>query len=723
MANKKIWELPSWVSSGNTFNNTIPIDNNFVTQKISLSAITEYVQNNINAIFTGNTVSVTYSELYNMVTGSSLNAGVFYLITDFQTCYDQPDFDYNGNPITGVNTYHVATIDPILVLATSENTLSPNAYQPSYPNDKIQYDVNWNVTEATASPAKGRITERIDEFNNRTDYDHRTVLFKRYKYYTRDLFMTGRIISMNQGVVVGDGTLFQSELVVGDIILINSVLSTWNPSSGAFPQYYEVLSISDDTNMTVGGFIYNDFSDSDGFLYEKALTPSILYLNFKQSNITGDTNNFQEFLTFPLGSGYTTINNYIGNFTNLKDWDGNTFILANNVFQSDSVFIDEYVNNKFGNGCYNNTLRDDCSENDVGDYFFNNVIDDDFDSNQIGVYFNNNVITANFQYNRIGRNFENNFITCNNFYRNQIGNDFRDCVVASSDDFQNNVIGNQHNRNLFYSEYINNQIRNGFNQNRIWGSFSANNIGSGFNVNRIYHSFYNNTTSVYFGNWTIGVVSNLGGYVMSDNTFGTNCNGNTVLENFYRNQIGIDFSSNVINSDFYNNKIGNNFSSNQTNSSFHTNQIGENFSSNVIHASSNFSNNIIGSDFLANNTYGIFFDNEIGNSFSTNTLGDSGNLGTYSFQKNKVYSDFGSNVLLGTTQFNEFGFSFGGNQNISTNALQKNKFTNGVTSTDFSTATHVFGYYDCTIYQRPDGNFKLSYYDNSDVLNITNITS
>ena len=55
MANKKIWELPSWVPSGNTSNNTIPIDNNFFTQKISLSAITEYVQNNITTtVFTTN---------------------------------------------------------------------------------------------------------------------------------------------------------------------------------------------------------------------------------------------------------------------------------------------------------------------------------------------------------------------------------------------------------------------------------------------------------------------------------------------------------------------------------------------------------------------------------------------------------------------------------------------------------------------------------------------
>jgi len=32
-------------------------------------------------------------------------------------------------------------------------------------------------------------------------------------------------------------------------------------------------------------------------------------------------------------------------------------------------------------------------------------------------------------------------------------------------------------------------------------------------------------------------VSNVGVYGMHDNIFGVSCNGNTVLENFYRNQI------------------------------------------------------------------------------------------------------------------------------------------------------------------------------------------
>jgi hypothetical protein len=46
------------------------------------------------------TTAVTYSEFSSTISGNSLNIGMLYIITDFQTCYDQPDFDYDNNPIT-----------------------------------------------------------------------------------------------------------------------------------------------------------------------------------------------------------------------------------------------------------------------------------------------------------------------------------------------------------------------------------------------------------------------------------------------------------------------------------------------------------------------------------------------------------------------------------------------------------------------------------------------
>ena len=129
-----------------------------------------------------NTYNVTYSELVNSITGGTLDSGAYYIITDFQTCYDVPEYYINGSPKgSDVVQYSQGSIEPIIVLAISANTISSTAYQPLYPNDRIQYDWTFNTTDITGGVAFGRITERIDEFNNRTDYDHINILFNRFQ--------------------------------------------------------------------------------------------------------------------------------------------------------------------------------------------------------------------------------------------------------------------------------------------------------------------------------------------------------------------------------------------------------------------------------------------------------------------------------------------------------------------------------------------------------------
>jgi hypothetical protein len=125
-----------------------------------------------------NTIQVTHAELVNFVSTSVLIPGGFYKITDFATMYEQPDF---GTTKAAVSTPVVKTaaVDPIIVMATGNDKLSTSATQESYPNDKLEYELIY-TTPKTSTPTKGRITNRVDEYNNKTDYDHRTILFKRY---------------------------------------------------------------------------------------------------------------------------------------------------------------------------------------------------------------------------------------------------------------------------------------------------------------------------------------------------------------------------------------------------------------------------------------------------------------------------------------------------------------------------------------------------------------
>jgi hypothetical protein len=766
--------------TGLTSNSFFPVSYSGLTYKVPYSAITNYYE-------------VTYDDLYSLYTGSTLTPGGYYLMTDFQTCYDQPNFDYNGDPIITGN-YKSGSTEPLLLMATATDKFSSTVFSPQYPFDKITYDITWDTTEVTGGPAKGRITERIDEFNNRTDYDHRTVLFRRYKSYFQDGNIQGRIIEMNNGLVTGLNTNFTADLITGDTIWIMSQV----------PMMYEVININSVSGMTVAGFNYQNFSDPVGFECEVMITqsadgtlyyfndvpdigndiddggddmydgankiytnlfsiipythtqmtdppindsneaiygdftydgtvqsgdtyfnsgstyftncypglfvmsaydvditdfeidgnigangdgqadtydytlsysgidysvytkqvwdagdPSINHiyivdtidsnithnidtstdddldtisnltgvtqihyllfalsqgvkptnnqienvvtsylslidptdinvtlsnlntsfsavtdnlpphnqaesLNYKQTNLTGDTNNYQELLTFGNPSD-RVINNYIGNYANTFNWDNNTFLLSNNVFYGNGLL--DYVNNTFGDSCYNNTFDDDCTNNIIGNFFYNNTTDDDFDGNLIGNDFHDNYITANFQRNRIGDNFNNNTMINGLFYRNDIGNQFENNVITN-DDFQQNKIG---------ADFLNNNILGTFAYNEIGNYFQNNTVGDGF------------------------------GYGISTSQ------GNKIGNYFYNNTIGESFYNNVIADGFYENTIGDYF------------------------------------------------------------------------------------------QLNDVKFS--------------------LYSTNFSGATHVYGDYNCTLFKNSAPLSRLSYYDGSDVLTITNITA
>lgn len=617
---------------------------------------------NIDSGSGGGVIETTYSELYDKITGSTLFEGSYYLISDFQTCYDQPDYDYNSSSIIGDN-YKVADIDPIIVFATSNNTLSEIAYQPSYPKDTIKYDVSFNLTERTSSPAKGRITERIDEFNNRTDYDHRTILFKRYRYYEISLDNpyqgTVEVISISGTVmtVSGTGTNFLSSVSVGNKV-------GFEPNNNDY-RVYEVTSIDSNSGMTITGLTNVNLSPNTK-MYSGDWDE---YASYYQNNVDNPSE-FEEYYTF---QGNDNFNNYIGNHANLYDWEENDFILANNVFHT------RFIGNKFGDSCYNNTFFDDCHDNNIGNDFHNNITDDDFDGNVIGNQFYNNRITANFQYNRIGENFRNNYIVQNDFYRNNIMNGFEYNEISGGD-FQNNEIGSGFNNNKIKEQFYKNDIGNGFNNNKIYWGANGNLIGNAFNYNDIYCGFYDNVIGEYFANNTLGDILNPSSKQFYENRIGVRFESNTITDNFYKNEIGVYFYNNNISGETYTNIIGEEFENNTIYDEFLDNQIFNNFKGNLIYeqfiynkVDYGFSGNEL-SGVCSGNVFGPFtFDNDfLGDVFVNrfvgevygNTIGDefaNNNIGI-AFTNNIIAQDFQNNEIGSYFQYNTIdeGFGFGG---------------------------------------------------------------
>jgi len=720
MSNKYITQLPRITSP--QFSGETIYDNGTTTYKMSLQTLTDFLIDKIN---NENLIDVTYSELTSNITGSTLKPGYYYNITNFKTCYDQPDFNSYGNEIIG-NNYKQSEVEPIIVFAISANTISSTAYQPKYPKDRIQYDWTFNITERTNGVAYGRISERIDEFNNRTDYDHRTILFKRYEYIEIDFNnpYTGTVsISPTSGtemIVNGTDTIFTNSSI-GEYVGFE-----FNNNFNA----YEITSISSDTLMTITGLT----NTNSGGGVQMFLAYGQTNTSYKQNNIT---TGYTEYYTFDYGN--FNVNNYIGNFANSYVYDENSFILANNVFHGSG-----YRNNKFGDMCYNNSFDNDCENNTIGNYFYNNITDNDFDGNIIGNWFNNNRITSKFQYNRIGENFQFNYLVQNRFYRNNIMNGFEYNIVSGGN-FQNNEIGSGFNNNILRNgQFYKNDIGNGYNFNKVYSNSFSNLIGNGFAGNNIYCEFYENTIGEYYNNNTLGNISNPSSKEFYKNRIGNSFNGNVITNNFFKNDMGNDFYNNNISGETYTNKIGERFENNTIYNDFYDNQIFNEFKGNMIYQSfyqnrldfgfggfggNHFSGtcvgntfgpginsndflgsvytntfkgvvygNTIGDNFNGNNIGFGFFDNIIGenfgfgssepqgniigNNFHNNTIGEYfyNNTIPDNFYYNKVGNYFQWNVIntnIGNTDFtlnygNITGFSYVSNGNTAGNALTTN---------------------------------------------------
>jgi len=736
-----------------TPNTLIPVELSGSTYHIDFSAITG------NG---GGVIETTYSELVNNITGETLTPDRFYLMTDFQSCYDQPNYDNFKNPIFTGN-YMTGNTEPILLLAISTTGFSPTVYSTLYTNDKITYDITWNTTEITSSPAKGRITERIDNFNNRTDYDNRNILFKRYIGYSyeEDQPYSGLVgisgLTGTTGVLYGNtGTTFNSNFGSGSIVSIKNLN----------PLFFEILSVESDSLAIISGVTISETTDSPYYFGSNDGIMSYYQPNVRQDEVF-------EYTTF----GYVidnsdALNNYIGNQANLfiKQGTGD-FLLANNVFLDGPI-----VNNTIGNGSYNNTFNDDCDNNQIGDRFYNNSTNDDFDGNIIGENFNNNYITSNFNNNRIGSDFDFNILLGGSFYRNNIGNDFNNNVWTNSD-FQNNEIGNYFNNNEIYGDFYNNDIGNGYNNNESYSTYNRNLIGNGYNGNTVYSQFYENNIEHVFQNNTIGTNLTIGvdnfrtnrvGSNFEDNIIKVNFQYNNILNNFNNNTIYWEFRKNSILNDFNNNtiywefrknsilndfnlntiggvdnlgllfennQIMNNFKGNDIQGNFWSNQIKTDFKGNYIFEEFGYNNigygcspntfsgtttfNNIGDYFQFNNCYGSFRYNTIGTDFNNNEVQDGFGFGGVSYQGNRIGNNFNDNTIGEYFYNNTIPDNF--TENTVGDYFQWNIVNTAVNGVCLSTGM----LYDITtvnVFKNKNGDDRLSYYDELDVLTIETLT-
>ena len=665
----------------------VPLSGSYNLFVDSLDGTFKMIDSEGNWYGSGGLVTTTYSALRALQSDAALVAGTYYVITDFKTCYDQPDYNYSGAAITTGN-YKQGSVSPIIVFAISSDALASDAYQPEFPNDNIKYDISFNSTEVTSGAAFGRITYRKDDRGNAFDYDFRTVLFKRYDAYFSESVYDGTVsITTNtagEGIVTGVGTTFTN-------FSTDQIIGILNVNSGPIINYYEIVSIADNTNMVVAGRAITEVSDVrlvDANLLEE--------VSWKQNNILSSTVS-GEFLTF--GDITECFNNTSTNTAAFEAWDENTFLLPNNVFKGESTYRD----NSFSQGFRNNTFNGaSCNSNRVMDRFYNNIIDNDFDNNTINDEFYDNIIDCDFQNNTINGEFYDNHLGDDDgedFDYNTINGEFYNNFYTGDSDFEYNIINGGFYRNIILGEFSKNTLK-GFYDNVLEETFSDNLVGEGFYGNKTYAEFRENTIGdeVYDNNFysTFIVNSLIGDEIYNnnfysyaeDNRIGANFQENTIGDpeelanfSFSRNCIGTDAKGNLISGNFEGNKIGYLFGANEIGNDFNDNNIGNYFIENDI--LEGFRDNFILNVFAGNNIANGFRGNRIGNNFTGNTIGDDFGYGGSNWRGNVIGNYFVDNNIGEYFYDNNIGDNF--ENNTIGNDFQFNKIETPLFSIDFTT--------------------------------------
>ena len=634
-----------------------------VTTNTSVSTALNQIVNYFSSMLTGPIVPVTYSELRTLILASALDTDKNYLITDYQTVYDQPDYSAVGVAKTTVATL-TGPVEPLIVTAVSTSKISNVALSTVYPNDHILYDQSFTTTEVMGIAAKGRITQRTDSSNNTACYDIRNVVFKRYldliqNEYT-DYWDNGQVSLSNVPTFLS--TAFnikmgniESDTYSSPFLLPNTVFlnDAWNVTTGNAFCNNTMISMMESTfgdecfdntfyngqnlNNTVSSYVRNNKINGQfrGNIISDSFNNNVVG-QFSDNTITGGFNNnifqqqFRGNLCYGAVYNNTFSNDVLYNNIGQAFYNNEGTAFNNNVIEIlfyDNTLNGAFINNNTGGIFNGNVIGIDFTENNILAQFTDNIIGDNFGNNAIGIYFYNNNIGDNFESNTVGENCTDNTIL-RDFKYNTLGynvsyNEFGYGVQYNQfgNEFLNNIIANEALFNSVGDYCWSNDFSGTFDKNII-GSTCQNNIANvAFEQNIIATGFNTNTLNSFFRNQiSAGFVNNTTASNFSDNIIQGDATSNNIGSDFIENVVGTNFINNTISADCFRNRMAVNFRNNEIATKFSNNDLGASFYYNTI--GGGFSQNTTGEGFRDNVIGNTFEKNNIGVNFFTNTVGD-----------------------------------------------------------------------------------------------------
>jgi len=315
----------------------------------------------------GSFVPLTYAQLQAKITAGSLSPGTFYLITDFQTIYKQPES----------NVIMQGDVEPILVMAQSDIALKPFAFSPSNPQDVLYYDpINNNTAmyEWATDTDKGQIYKRITGKGNDLPYDVRVIKFRRYQLNVTTAW------SSSTNYAVGASVVYSGNVYI-------AIQAGTNQTPADDSAYWKLIGPATGAGSYLG-------------LNTSSLT---VYIGGTAYTIPVSSSVYQDFYTFDDGNANSVLDT-----TNVHSNKIGTFVSSGVQRLNNSVFIgNNFYSNTVGNYFRSNTVGNYFYYNTVGNYFYYNTVGNYFRSNTVGNYFYSNTVGNYFFSNRFGDRFLN----------------------------------------------------------------------------------------------------------------------------------------------------------------------------------------------------------------------------------------------------------------------------------------------------------------------------
>jgi len=271
----------------------------------------------------------------------------------------------------GEKIIHTGENEPLVVLATSVNTLAPEAYSTLHPTDALKYD--WNPlnystikqfydSDLSTSPAgfKGIITRREDVTKAiKTNYDFREITYRLYSIeqpaWTAQAYSEGDIVQVGS-MLYGANATTESTDEPGDSAKWTFIIDI---TENAFLSYSATSHYVHPFPITI--------QDTDDY------TDRTMFVDDTCSNIVFEECNFIPYVTYGSECGGMTYGSNCGGMTYGSGCYSMTYGSGCNTMTYGSgcysmTYGSECGGMTYGSGCYSMTYGSGCNTMTYGSY-------------------------------------------------------------------------------------------------------------------------------------------------------------------------------------------------------------------------------------------------------------------------------------------------------------------------------------------------------------------